>query len=129
MYVGYITTHQKRKKIKMSSSFPPVYIKGEVIKEVNHHKILDVTLDKNLLWSDHITSINYQKLNIILDINSRKLFFFTHTFFPFLIMHLLWDNTSENNVKLPSRYSNIQYEIKITNNTNCTLLVHLQSND
>ena len=58
----YVTTHQKRNK--MFSSFPPLHIKGKLIEEVNHHKILGVTLDKNLLWSDHIATIgkkNYQR--------------------------------------------------------------------
>ena len=106
----YVTTHQKRNK--MLDPFPPLYIKGKVIEEVNHHKILGVTLDKNLLWSDHITTIGkklsqkvYQlsKIKKFLDVDSRKTFFHAHILSIIDYASTLWDNASENNIKLISR--------------------------
>ena len=41
----------------MCNPFPSLFIKGKVVEEVIHHKMLGVTLDYNLLFSDHIVDI------------------------------------------------------------------------
>ena len=106
----YITTRQKRNK--MSDPFPPLYIKGKLVEEVNHHKILGVTVDKNLLWSDHITNISkklsqkiYQlsKIKHFLDMDTRKTFFHAHIVSVLDYASTLWDCASESNMKILSR--------------------------
>ena len=106
----YITTRQKRNK--MCNPFPPLYIKGKVVEEVSCHKILGVTVDKNLLWSDHITSVGkkltqkmYQlsKIKHFLDLDSRKTFFHAHILSILDYASTLWDSASESNIKLLSR--------------------------
>lgn len=106
----YITTRQKRKKI--SSPFPPLYIKEKEIEEVDSHKILGVFVDKDLLWTNHISYIGkrisqklYQlsKIKKFLDLESRKIFFHAHILSILDYASTLWDNASENNMKLLSR--------------------------
>ena len=48
----FLTTRQKR--IKMTSLFPSLYVYNKQIDEVDSHKLLGVTIDKDLTWSEHI---------------------------------------------------------------------------
>ena len=50
-----ITTRQKRQNI---SSRIPLYIGNEKILEVATHKVLGVTIDNNLSWTNHVNELN-----------------------------------------------------------------------
>ena len=49
-----ITTRQKRQNI---SSRTPLYIENEKIVEVATHKVLGVTIDNNLSWTNHVNEL------------------------------------------------------------------------
>ena len=48
----YVCTRQKRQRMK--TPFRPLYIQNTKIDEVSAHKILGVTIDRNLTWTEHI---------------------------------------------------------------------------
>ena len=76
-----ITTRHKRQNI---SSCMLLYIKNEKIFEVATHKVLRVTSDSNLSWTNHVNELTkrvsqklYQlsKIKHFLNAHARKLFF------------------------------------------------------
>ena len=106
----YATSRQKRNK--MYNSFPPLYIKDKIVTEVNHHKLLGVTIDNNLLWTEHVNILGKQlsrkihqlsKIKHFLDVNSRKTFFHAHILSIIDYASTIWDGTSETNLKLLSK--------------------------
>ena len=79
-----ITTRQKRQNV---SSRMPLYIGNEKIVEVATHKVLGVTIDNNLSWTNHVNELTkrvsqklYQlaKIKHFLNAHARKLFFHAH---------------------------------------------------
>ena len=50
-----ITTRQKRQNI---SSRMPLYIGNEKIVEVATHKVLGVSIDNNLSWTNHVNELS-----------------------------------------------------------------------
>ena len=106
----FVTTRQKRQK--MHSPFAPLYIRGQKLEEVTSHKVLGVTIDNNLSWSEHVIELGkriskriYQlrKIKHFLNLHSRKLFFHAHILSLINYASTLWDNTSETNLKHISR--------------------------
>ena len=102
----FLTTRQKR--IKMTTLFPSLYAYNKQIKEVDSHKVLGVTIDKDLSWSEHIATLAkslsqrvYQlsKIKHFLDVSSRKLFFHAHIQSRINYASTLWDRASETNLK------------------------------
>ena len=103
-----ITTRQKRQNI---SSRMPLYIGNEKIVEVATHKVLGVTIDNNLSWTNHVLQVYticlgvneltkrvsqklYQLAKIIhfLNAHARKLFFHAHIQPIIDYASTLWDS-------------------------------------
>ena len=107
-----ITTRQKRQT--QVTNLPPVYILNEKISEVKSHKVLGVTIDNNLSWSAHISSLSklvsqkifqLSKIKNFLNFHSRKLFFHAHIQSHTDYASTLWDSASANALKpLESSY-------------------------
>ena len=106
-----ITTRQKRQNI---SSRMPLYIGNEKIVEVATHKVLGVTIDNNLSWTNHVNELTkrvsqklqkLQKLQKIakikhfLNAHARKLFFHAHIQPIIDYASTLWDSASANTLK------------------------------
>jgi len=78
----YVSARQKRQK--MNDRFQPLLLNNGIVEEVDSHKILGVTMDKNMTWTDHIMSLGKRlahrllqlsKIKHFLNNHSRKLFF------------------------------------------------------
>ena len=100
-----ITTRQKRQNI---SSRMPLYIGNEKIVEVATHKVLGVTIDNNLSWTNHVNELTkrvsqklYQlaKIKHFLNAHARKLFFHAHIQPIIDYASTLWDSASANTLK------------------------------
>ena len=100
-----ITTRQKRQNI---SSRMPLYIGNEKIVEVATHKVLGVTIDNNLSWTNHVNELTkrvsqklYQlaKIKHFLNAHARKLFFHSHIQPIIDYASTLWDSASTNTLK------------------------------
>ena len=81
----YVCTRWKSKKNVLP--IPPLFIGVKMIEQVTSHKVLGVTIDNDLSWSDHIILLGkrlsqktYQlaKIKHFLDVHSRKHFFYAH---------------------------------------------------
>ena len=106
----YVSARQKRQKMK--SYFKPIYIGQNSVDEVYSHKILGVTIDRDLSWYEHTSNL-VKKLSIklfqlsqikhFLDVHSRKLFFFAHIVPIIDYASTLWDNCSDTNLKQINR--------------------------
>ena len=100
-----ITTRQKRQNI---SSRMPLYIGNEKIVEVATHKVLGVTIDNNLSWTNHINELTklvsqklykLAKIKHFLNAHARKLFFHAHIQPIIDYASTLWDSASANTLK------------------------------
>ena len=100
-----ITTRQKRQNI---SSRMPLYIGNEKIFKVATHKVLGVTNDNNLSWTNHVNELTkrvsrklYQlsKIKHLLNAHARKLFFHAHIQPITDYTSTLWDSTSAHTLK------------------------------
>ena len=101
-----ITTRQKRQN--QSHAVPTLYMKTETIEQVSHHKILGVTIDHNLDWHNHISTLckrisqkvyQLSKIKHFLDLPSRKIFFQAHIQSSVDYASTLWDSASANAFK------------------------------
>ena len=101
-----VTTRQKRQNF--SHHCPPLYINGEVVEEVDNHKILGVVIDNNLSWSGHIKHIRkilskkvhqLSRIKHFLNLHSRKMFFHAYIESHINYASTVWDNASENVLK------------------------------
>ena len=99
-----ITTRQKHQNIKLSCRMP-LYIGNEKIVEVATHKVLGVTIDNNLSWTNHVNELTkrvsqkqYQlaKIKHFLNAHARKLFFHAHIQPIIDYVLTLWDSASAN---------------------------------
>ena len=107
-----ITTRQKRQN--QVSSLNPIYISGERVTEVESHRVLGVTIDNNLSWSDHVHILSKQisqkvfqlsKIKHFLNTHARKQFFHAHIQSLIDYASTLWDSASANIIKpLESSY-------------------------
>ena len=100
-----ITTRQKRHNI---SSRMPLYIGNEKIVKVTTHKVLGVTIDNNLSWTNHVNELTkrvsqklYQlaKIKHFLNAHARKLFFHAHIQPIIDYASTFWDSASANTLK------------------------------
>lgn len=104
-----ITTRQKRQLLpKNPHNLPQIYIDTQPIEEVNHHKILGVTVDNNLAWSQHIQELckslgkkiyQLSRIKHFLDFDTRLLFFKTHIQSSFDYVSTIWDSASKEQIK------------------------------
>ena len=101
-----ITTRQKRQK--QTTSLPSICISNETTDEVKSHKVLGITIDNNLSWSDHISLLckkvsqklfQLSKIKHFLDVHARKLFFHAHIQSLIDYASTLWDSASANILK------------------------------
>ena len=101
-----VTTRQKRQN--QVSSLNPIYISNERVTEVESHKVLGVTIDNNLSWSDHVHILSKKvsqkvfqlsKIKHFLDIHARKQFFHAHIQSLIDYASTLWDSASANIIK------------------------------
>ena len=106
----YPTTRQKRQK--MITQFSNLMIDNQQVEEVISHKVLGVTIDNDLTWTQHITLLGRQlsqkiyqlaKIKNFLDLSSRKLFFHGHFLSLLNYASTIWDNASDTNLKLLNR--------------------------
>jgi hypothetical protein len=104
--VMLITTRQKRQVLP--SSLPPITLGNQTIKEVRHHKLLGVTIDNNLSWSEHVSTISktiskkvfqLTRIKKFLNHHSRKLFYTAHIQSTVDYASTLWDSASGNVMK------------------------------
>ena len=100
-----ITTRQKRQNI---SSRMPLYIGNEKSVEVATHKVLGITIDNNLSWTNHVNELTkrvsqklYQlaKIKHFLNAHARKLFFHAHIQPIIDYASTLWNFVSANTLK------------------------------
>ena len=101
-----ITTRQKRQNLAYDSS--PLYIDGTIVEEAKNHKVLGLTIDNNLSWSDYISTLSnniskkifqLSKIKKFLNLHTRKIFF--HAYIESLINYAstIWDSASDNILK------------------------------
>ena len=123
-----VTTRQKRQNL--SKTLPILYISNIEVEEVVTHKVLGITIDNNLSWSNHLenTSRNvatkvyqFRKIKNFLDLHTRKLFFYSYIQSTIDYASTLWDLAS-NNVLKPL-HSVHKRAIKITINKSSSLTV------
>ncbi|PVD25301.1 hypothetical protein C0Q70_15801 [Pomacea canaliculata] len=104
--VMLLTTRQKRQNL--ATPFPTTQIGAQSITEVQFHKLMGVTIDNNLSWSQHIstTSKNISKkvyqlsrIKHFLDTHTRKLFYLTHIQSVIDYASTLWDSASGSSMK------------------------------
>ena len=81
----YVSASQKRQKL--SASLQPLFIGKRTTEEVHPYKVLDVTIDQDLSWSNHISFLGKRlavkisqlvKSKHFLDLHSRIMFSSTH---------------------------------------------------
>ena len=101
-----VTTRQKRQNL--THVLPPIYFKNEIIEQVSHHKVLGITIDCNLNWHQHISTLckrtsqkvfQLSKIKHFLDQPSRKLFFLAHIQSSIDYASTIWDSASANALK------------------------------
>lgn len=101
-----ITTRQKRQNL--NSEFPKLHVCNQTIDEVQDHKVLGITIDNNLSWSQHILAVSkniakktYQLCRIkhFLNSHARKLFYTAHIQSSIDYSSTLWDSASGNAMK------------------------------
>ena len=101
-----VTTRQKRQNIKYA--LKELYIDGNILEEVDAHKVLGLTIDKNLSWSYHISSLakklsrkvfQLNRIKHFLDQHTRKLFFHAYIQPDIDYVSSCWDLASQNCLK------------------------------
>ena len=101
-----ITTRQKRQNLE--TKLRPLTINNQIIDEVDNHKVLGVTIDNNLSWTNHLTSLckricvkthQLSKIKHFLNLHSRNLFFKTQIQSLIDYSSTLWDTASANTLK------------------------------
>ena len=104
-----ITTKQKRQNI---FSRMPLYIGKEKIVEVATHKVLEVTIDNNLSWTNHINVLTkcvsqklykLSKIKHFLSAHAQKLFFHAHVQPIIDYASTLWDSANAH-IKTSCKY-------------------------
>lgn len=98
-----ITTRQKRQNL--ITEFPKLQVCNQTIEEVKDHKVLGVTIDNNLSWSQHVLNLSkniakktYQlsRIKHYLNPHARKLFYTAHIQSSIDYASTLWDSASGN---------------------------------
>ena len=102
----YMTiTRQKRQNI---SSGMPLYTGNEKSVEVATHKVLGITIDNNVSWTNHVNELTKRvsqklyklaKIKHFLNAHARKLFFHAHIQPVIDYASTLWDSASANTLK------------------------------
>ena len=101
-----ITTRQKRQNLV--TNLPPLTIKSDVVEEVQDHKVLGITIDKNLSWTPHVNALckkistkvfQLSRLEQFVNFQTRKLFFTSHIQSLIDYGSSLWDSTSKSILK------------------------------
>ena len=93
-----ITTSQKRATLKKSLS--TIYLKDNIIQEVDSHTVLGITIQKDLCWTIYIDKLSkiaaskltqLNKIKHFLNLHTRKIFF--HSYIQSIIDYTstLWD--------------------------------------
>ena len=120
-----VTTRQKRQN--NISALPPLYIANEKIQEVSSHKVLGITIDNNLSWSEYILTLckkvsqkifQLSKIKFFLNRHARKQFFHAHIQSLVDYASTLWDCASANILKsLESIYRRALKLVLLKSNT------------
>ena len=101
-----VTTRQKRQNL--TDSLPPLYVKDKKIEEVESHKVLGLTIDNNLSWSNHIMLLckniakkvyQLSRIKHFLDIQARRQFFYAYIQSNIDYASTVWDSVSANVLK------------------------------
>jgi exonuclease III len=101
-----ITTRQKRQNLPLK--LPSIKINNQIIEEVDSHKILGITVDNNLSWSEHMTVLcknisqkvyQLSQIKYFLDPYSKKLFFLAYIQSSIDYASTIWDSASANTLK------------------------------
>ena len=104
-----ITTRQKH---QLSPLKLDLKVGNNCIEQVTSHKLLGIIIDQDLSWSSHITTLSKKlnrnlhllsRLQSILPLHARKLFYFAHIKTHLDYVSVIWDNCSKE--KLKSIYS------------------------
>jgi hypothetical protein len=101
-----ITTRQKRQNLQLK--LPPININNQIIDEVNDHKVLGVTVDNNMSWSEHVSVLSknisqkvYQlsKIKHYLDLHSRRKKIQAYIQSSIDYASTIWGSASANTIK------------------------------
>ena len=101
-----LTTRQKRQSL--SSDLPPIFIDNIQIEEVDSHRVLGITIDHNLSWSNHVDSLCktlsrrvYQlcRFKRFINLHARKLFIHAYILSSINYCSTLFDGASANILK------------------------------
>ena len=104
----YMVVASRQKRQAQHTHMPPIYIASSKIDEVDSHKLLGITIDKNMTWGPHIDQLCKQisqkvfqlsKIKHFLDLEARKQFFHAHIQSMIDYASTLYDTASENIMK------------------------------
>jgi hypothetical protein len=104
--VMLITTRQKRQNL--TNSLPHIIIGDKPLKEVPNHKLLGVTIDNNMSWSEHVKILSksiarktfqLSRIKNYLNLHTRKLFYTAYIQSAIDYASTLWDSASGNVMK------------------------------
>lgn len=105
-----VTTRQKRQNIKYN--LKEMCLDGKLLEEVEAHKLLGLTIDKNLSWSSHVSYqskklsqkvFQLNRIKYFIDQHTRKLFFHAYIQPDIDYASTCWDLASQNCLKLLHR--------------------------
>ena len=131
----YVSARQKRQKMK--NKFQPLLLNNRIVEEVDSHKILGVTIDKSLTWTDHIMSLGKRlarrllqlsKIKHFLNNHSRKLFFCGHILPIIDYASTMWDTCSETNLKFIHRLYKRAVKLVLLKSSSLTIEDYKQIN-
>lgn len=101
-----ITTRQKRQNLQ--NEMTPLKIHNKIIEEVSCHKVLGLTIDNNLSWTEHVNVLckslskkvfQLSKVKHFLTFHARVLFFQAHIQSLIDYASTIWDGASANTLK------------------------------
>jgi hypothetical protein len=96
-----ITTRQKRQNL--TNSLPHIIIGDKPLKEVPNHKLLGVTIDNNMSWSEHVKILSksiarktfqLSRIKDFLNLHTRKLLYTAYIQSAIDYASTLWDSAS-----------------------------------
>jgi Reverse transcriptase (RNA-dependent DNA polymerase) len=100
-----ITTRQKRQRAQLNLD---IMLGKDRIEQIDHHRVLGVTIDEDLNWQNHIDNVRkkvaknlylLRKLTYYVDNDAQKAFFSAHCLSHINYASTLWCGASQNTLK------------------------------